>query len=98
MVAFAAKRQRKTNTSSLRVEPEVAARQAGLTYVDDAQPGISRQKHGNSLRFVGPRGYAIKDRRTLIRIRSLVTPPAWTVVWICTLEDGHLQATGRDAR
>jgi DNA topoisomerase-1 len=40
----------------------------------------------------------IKERRTLIRIRSLAIPPAWTDVWICTREDGHLQATGRDAR
>ena len=44
------------------------------------------------------RGRTIRDVRTLDRIRSLVIPPAWTQVWICARADGHLQATGRDAR
>jgi DNA topoisomerase-1 len=97
MVAFAIKKRRRLPRSR-RVKPEVAARQAGLIYVDDRQPGILREKHGSSFRYVGPRGNAIKDRRTLIRIRSLAIPPAWTDVWICPREEGHLQATGRDAR
>ena len=97
MVAFAANKP-KRGRRTLRLKPEVAARQAGLTYVDDAQPGIRREKRGDSFRYIGPRGNATKDRRTLIRIRSLAIPPAWTDVWICTREDGHLQATGRDAR
>jgi DNA topoisomerase-1 len=40
----------------------------------------------------------IRDRRTLSRIRALAIPPAWTDVWICPDPQGHLQATGRDAR
>src|SRR5690606_6658060 len=34
----------------------------------------------------------------LERIRRLVIPPAWTEVWICPLANGHIQATGRDAK
>jgi DNA topoisomerase-1 len=45
-----------------------------------------------------PDGRALADRATLARIRTLAIPPAWTDVWICTADDGHLQATGHDAR
>ena len=31
-------------------------------------------------------------------IASLVIPPAWTNMWICTDSHGHLQAIGRDAK
>jgi DNA topoisomerase-1 len=98
MVAFPVQKGRTTPSHKVRVEPKVAATQAGLTYVDDAQPGIRREKRGESFRYVGARGNMIKDRRTLIRIRALAIPPAWTDVWICARDDGHLQATGRDAR
>jgi DNA topoisomerase-1 len=40
----------------------------------------------------------VRDRTTLARIRSLAIPPAWTHVWISPDPDGHIQATGRDAR
>lgn len=40
----------------------------------------------------------MNDEDTLARIKSLVIPPAWSGVWICTSANGHLQATGRDAR
>ncbi|MBS1813450.1 MAG: DNA topoisomerase IB [Acidobacteria bacterium] len=75
-----------------------AARSAGLHYVNDATPGIQRQKHGKSFRYVAPDGRVVRDKETLARIRSLVIPPAWTDVWICTDPLGHLQVTGRDAR
>ena len=45
-----------------------------------------------------PRGSTVKDERTLRRIRSLAIPPAWTDVWICADANGHVQATGRDAK
>jgi DNA topoisomerase-1 len=74
------------------------ARAAGLRYVSDAQPGIRRRRAGRGFSFVGPDGVPIKDREELKRIRALVIPPAWTDVWICAKPNGHLQATGRDAR
>jgi len=74
------------------------ARRAGLHYVSDTQPGIRRVRHGNGFRYVEPAGRTVTNAETLVRIRSLVIPPAWRDVWICTRGDGHLQATGRDAR
>jgi DNA topoisomerase-1 len=75
-----------------------AARAAGLHYVVDGEPGISRIRHGKSFIYRDSRGRPVRDPRTLARIRSLVIPPAWNDVWICSRPDGHIQATGRDAR
>jgi DNA topoisomerase-1 len=81
------------------MEPEAqSARDAGLRYVSDAARGISRRRSGRAFRYQAPDGSAIRDAATLARIRSLAIPPAWQAVWICTRADGHLQATGRDAR
>ena len=66
--------------------------------MSDASPGIVRRRSGNSFRYEAPNAKAVKDPGTLARIRSLAIPPAWENVWICPREDGHLQATGRDAR
>lgn len=70
----------------------------GLIYVSDAEPGIERRKRGKGFYFVGPDGRTVADEKVLDRIRKLAIPPAYTNVWICTKERGHLQATGRDAR
>ncbi|MGY4514495.1 DNA topoisomerase IB [Lysobacter sp. HA18] len=76
----------------------LAARQAGLVYVSDNEPGIRRQKKGEGFAYVDADGDAVTDEDTLARIRSLAIPPAYTDVWICPDADGHLQATGRDAK
>lgn len=81
-----------------RPDPVESARAAGCRYVDDSIPGIRRLRHGKSFRFVSPAGKPVRDAATLKRIRSLVIPPAWTQLWICPDERGHIQATGRDAR
>ena len=78
--------------------PVAAAKIAGLRYVTDRMPGIRRVGTGKSFRYFDPNGRLIRDPITLARIRSLVIPPAWTEVWICPLEEGHLQVVGRDAR
>jgi DNA topoisomerase-1 len=80
------------------VDPVTSAKVAGLRYVHDRMPGIRRVASGKLFRYVGPDGKPVRDAEALQRIRSLVIPPAWTDVWICTLANGHLQATGRDAR
>lgn len=80
------------------LDPMEAARLARLRYVHDDAPGIRRVRHGKGFRYKGPDGAPVKDAETLGRIRSLVIPPAWTEVWICTAPNGHIQATGRDAR
>jgi DNA topoisomerase-1 len=75
-----------------------AARSAGLRYVSDAERGLARRRHGNSFTYLRPSGEVLRSRAMLNRIRSLAIPPAWKDVWICPASDGHLQATGRDAR
>ncbi len=80
------------------LQPERSARAAGLRYVIDASPGLARRPTGTGFRYLRPDGAALRDRETLARIRSLAIPPAWRDVWICPRDDGHLQATGRDAR
>src|SRR4030081_2944030 len=80
------------------LDPEVAAKQAQLRYVDDSVPGLTRHKAPNGFDYRLPGGALVGDIDTLKRIRSLAIPPAWTNVWICLHPNGHLQATGRDAR
>ena len=75
-----------------------AVADASLVYVSDEAPGIRRQRRGSGFGYVGPDGKAVRDPAELARIRSLAIPPAYTAVWICLRPDGHLQATGRDAR
>ncbi len=79
-------------------EPSVVARQAGLRYTSDTQPGIRRVRRGKGFSYIGVDGQAVRDRDARDRIRLLAIPPAWTDVWICPWPNGHLQATGRDAR
>jgi DNA topoisomerase I len=86
------------NGSPYNLHPAGSARAAGLRYVSDAAPGIARERAGAGFRYRAPDGRAVRARETLARIRALAVPPAWQKVWICPREDGHLQATGRDAR
>jgi DNA topoisomerase-1 len=79
-------------------DPVESAQAAGLRYVADTQPGIRRQRVGRHFRYVGPDGQTVRDPDTLRRIKSLAIPPAWTDVWICPRPNGHVQATGRDAK
>jgi DNA topoisomerase-1 len=80
------------------LEPEVVAHAAGLRYVSDTEPGLTRQRCGRGFRFLDRNGNPVTDRYVLERARSLVIPPAWTDVWICGRADGHIQVTGKDAR
>ena len=75
-----------------------SAKAAGLRYVSDAAPGIARNVRHGGFSYAGADGRPVRDAATLARIRSLAVPPAWTGVWICPRADGHLQASGRDAR
>jgi DNA topoisomerase-1 len=69
-----------------------------LRYVSDERPGLRRERCGQGFRYRTAEGRLLRDRHILKRIRSLAIPPAWTDVWICPLDHGHLQATGRDER
>ena len=89
---------KKARLPDVVIGPVLSAKEAGLRYVSDAQPGIRRKKSGKGFRYVDAEGKAVRNGDVLQRIRSLVIPPAWTDVWICADSRGHLQATGRDAR
>src|SRR5947209_8789732 len=90
--------QRRAKKPEVPVDPVASAKAAGLRYVTDASPGFTRRPRGKSFTYLGLDGKAIRDPDDLARIRALVIPPAWTDVWICPNPQGHLQATGRDAR
>ena len=89
---------RRNGSSYHLLHPEGSAEAAGLRYVNDAMPGISRRRAGAVFRYHGPNGAGVRDPAVLARIKALAVPPAWENVWICPRDDGHLQATGRDAR
>ena len=96
-------RTRGRGTSAARgkspaLDPLASARTAHLRYVDDTGPGLRRVRSGKGFRYVDANGVKVVDREQLERIRHLAIPPAWTNVWICPRADGHIQATGRDAR
>jgi DNA topoisomerase-1 len=92
-------RVRRHSARAKPVNPVRSAEIAGLRYVNDnTAPGIRRLGRKTRVQFVGPDGRRIANKAELQRIRSLAIPPAWTDVWICPDPNGHLQATGRDAR
>ena len=70
----------------------------GLRYSRDGEKGYMRQQGAKGFEYLDAKGDRVTDEGTLERIKSLAIPPAWTDVWICGDERGHLQATGRDAR
>ncbi len=74
---------------------EKAAKAVNLRYVNDHMPGIRRLKKGKGFSYILENN-TLKDAAHLSRIKKLAIPPAWTEVWICTLENGHVQATGFD--
>lgn len=81
--------------------PEVveSARAAGLRYVNANVAGFSRRRKGKkNFTYFDADGRAVTDAAVVARVRSLAIPPAWEGVWICPFENGHLQATGKDAR
>jgi DNA topoisomerase I len=79
-------------------DPVATASAVALHYSTDTDEGIVRHRRGKSFAYYTASGRPVRDRATLARIRSLVIPPAWTHVWISPDPDGHIQATGRDAR
>jgi DNA topoisomerase-1 len=75
-----------------------AAKEAGLQYVSDDRPGYTRRASNGEFDYLDTQGKQIRDEQRLLRIKRLAVPPAWNDVWICPSANGHIQATGRDAR
>jgi DNA topoisomerase I len=91
-------RKSKPNINIVAEDPKEAAASAGLRYVSDESPGIKRWRKGASFVYYDKEGRRIRNPLELKRIRSLAIPPAWEKVWICAQANGHLQATGIDAK
>lgn len=88
---------RRRQLKSLISDSVKSAELLNLVYVSDREPGISRVRKGDG--FVYKRNNAqVRDKKVLARIKGLVIPPAWEHVWICASANGHIQATGIDAR
>src|SRR5690349_12463358 len=90
-------------TANGKANPFIAAlaedaREAGLQYSNDQKPGIRRKLRRGKPTYFHPDGSRLSDASTLVRLKRLAIPPAWTDVWICPRENGHIQAVGRDAR
>jgi DNA topoisomerase I len=80
-------------------DPAESAEAVGLRYVTDNVTGISRKRSGKKgFAYLDVQGDRIQDPEELKRINALAIPPAYKNVWICSLPNGHLQATGRDAK
>ena len=79
-------------------DARAAARTSGLRYASDDRPGLTRHRAGRGFSYRDVDGRTIRDRDVRARIDALAIPPAWEDVWICPWPNGHLQATGRDAR
>jgi DNA topoisomerase-1 len=69
-----------------------------LRHVSDAMPGIRRKRAGRYFAYIGVDGRPVRNPVELRRIKALAIPPAWAGVWICSSAEGHLQATGCDAK
>lgn len=85
-------------SSSTGIVGPVEARAAGIVFVSDEMPGITRRRCGRGFAYYLPDGDLLRDEGELGRVKSLAVPPAYRDVWISPLGNGHLQATGRDDR
>jgi DNA topoisomerase I len=81
-----------------RAHPRRSAAAAGLRYRPEGGSGLRRIGSGKGFRYVDDAGRPVRSPATLARIRALAIPPAWREVWIAPDAQGHVQATGRDAR
>src|SRR5207302_2926920 len=91
-------RKQKPIESGFATDSAEAAEEAGLHYVSDDRPGYTRRANNGEYEYLDTEGKTIGDEQRLLRIKRLAIPPAWTDVWICPSPNGHIQATGRDAR
>src|SRR5213075_456949 len=90
--------KKKIDEIEIAPDPVEVAEEAGLRYVSDESPGYTRKAKGDDFEYFDTEGKKIRDEKRLLRIKRIGIPPAYTDVWICPSPNGHIQATGRDAR
>jgi DNA topoisomerase I len=98
MHAVAKTRNGNGNGANIVAEAMDAAEGAGLRYVSDDRAGYTRKAKGDDFEWFDMEGKGIRDEQRVLRIERLAIPPAWTEVWVSPSANGHIQATGRDAR
>ena len=93
-------REVKQLSSAIADSLKSSATRPDLVYVEehDDLPGFTRRSSGKNFVYLDVDGTAIRDEEIVTRIKALAIPPAWTKVWICPATNGHMQATGRDAK
>jgi DNA topoisomerase-1 len=92
-------RESETEEIPERISEIVSAiAEEGLRYVSGARPGYRRKRTGTSFSYYDKDGKRITDKAIIRRIKSIGIPPAYEFVWICPSPNGHIQATGLDAR
>jgi DNA topoisomerase-1 len=91
-------RHGKLTAADFGSESAKAAEEAGLHYISDDRPGYTRRANNGDFEYLDTKGERIYDEQRLLRIKRLAIPTAWKDIWICPSPNGHLQATGRDAR
>lgn len=69
-----------------------------LIFVDDSLPGITRRRCGKGWAYFNAKGQRIANRDEIDRLNSVGLPPAYTDAWYCPASNGHILATGIDAR
>lgn len=79
-------------------DSKITAKAVGLRYAVNTDKGYYRQRKNDDFIFIDHTKKKLRDKLTLERIKKLVIPPAWETVWISPYENGHLQATGIDAK
>jgi DNA topoisomerase I len=79
-------------------DPIDAAEAAGLRYIMEGEPGYTRKRKGRGFIYLDPKGKQVTNPQLIARFKALVIPPAWSDVWICRRQNGHIQVTGRDVK
>jgi DNA topoisomerase-1 len=85
-------------SDGVRAEALLHCEEGGLVHVDDGCVGITRKMVRGTFQYFDTKGRRIVDDKAIARINALAIPPAYERVWICPTINGHIQATGRDAR
>jgi len=71
---------------------------APLIYVDDDLPGITRRRQGKAWAYRDATGQPIRDKAEIARLNAVALPPAYDQAWFCPAANGHILATGVDAK
>ncbi len=82
----------------MQLNNKLGSEESQLRYISDAELSIKRKKQGKGFRYVDEGNSSVRDEKLLLRIKSLVIPPAWENVSISKFPNGHIQAVGRDAK